>query len=502
MKKFIVRTNADKKGIFVSTMDSIKKENHSVLYEMNIRDEGFEFLSSISSSLQKAEADRTSLEKELRETKERIESLTPNCDKLDYALAASSGALFGILDVFLVGKPGQSINGNITDEWFENRVKDFARLCGWDSKKDDSLSAAVKHLEHRFKIPYDQHGAGDIAKDIYDLSPRNHHFKSLGHNPSLLGLFFSILDQFTYSSHFVSDGELIAITVADSKFELRGNNILSKLFCGFVNWLGHLLSDLSGSSGSKGRGMGIPSPLWTWINDIDAIRGSLNVSATEFEKSMNEVAVEIFNKGFDFRFQTAQMIPVIINELIVRVIYSVRRLIKYFSEMEREDRSLSSAWEACEPFSNVTVKRMLTVAHGTFCIIDVGDAVIRGFAAGGGYFNVVEFLLRLNIAGVGRIGISLYGETSRGVQLYSVQKEKTVIERRLTIVEYYIDGLQKLSEIYSDHSLLLLADDFQNSEMYKQAFQNSIDFARRRGVLEERILKTKSEIDLYFRRGQ
>ena len=58
---------------------------------------------------------------------------------------------------------------------------------------------------------------------------------------------------------------------AKNKFKLEGRSFLSKLFCGIFNWLGHLISDVSGSYGSvcKGnRGMGIPSPLWTWINDI------------------------------------------------------------------------------------------------------------------------------------------------------------------------------------------------------------------------------------------
>ena len=44
---------------------------------------------------------------------------------------------------------------------------------------------------------------------------------------------------------------------------------------------------------------------------------------------------------------------------------------------------------------------MLTVAHGV-CLIDAGDAVIRGFATGGGTFNAVEFCMRINIIGVGR----------------------------------------------------------------------------------------------------
>jgi hypothetical protein len=109
------------------------------------------------------------------------------------------------------------------------------------------------------------------------LNPTNHHIKSLGHNPTLLGLFCSILDQFTNQSHFVSGGELISLQNADGKFELRGKSVPAKLFCGFVNWFGHLISDISGSAGSKGRGMGIPSPFWAWTNDIIAIKRKLNI---------------------------------------------------------------------------------------------------------------------------------------------------------------------------------------------------------------------------------
>ena len=44
----------------------------------------------------------------LNETIESVNNLKPECDRLDYALDASSGALCGIIDVFLVGKPGKS----------------------------------------------------------------------------------------------------------------------------------------------------------------------------------------------------------------------------------------------------------------------------------------------------------------------------------------------------------------------------------------------------------
>ena len=137
---------------------------------------------------------------------------------------------------------------------------------------------------------------------------------------------------------------------ADGTFELKGNDIPSKLFCGFTNWFGHLISDVSGASGSKGRGMGIPSPIWSWTNDIIAIKRKLNIPVGELDKSINELALEIYKQGYDARFQTAQAIPVFINELLVRIIYSVRRLLKYFTSTKSEDRSFSTLWKVCEPF--------------------------------------------------------------------------------------------------------------------------------------------------------
>ena len=79
------------------------------------------------------------------------------------------------------------------------------------------VSSAISYLERHFKVPYDQRGCGDAGQFIFDLNPTNHHFKSLAHNPTLLGLFFSILDQFTNSSHFITNGELIELVDADGK---------------------------------------------------------------------------------------------------------------------------------------------------------------------------------------------------------------------------------------------------------------------------------------------
>ena len=477
-------------------------KDKKMLIELSVQEDHFEFASSIDTALASAENEYNELNDQIKESLETIKKLTSECDKLDYVLSATSGALCGVIDIFLVGKPGESPVGNITDKWFEERTKAFAKLCGWEDN-GKGLSSAIAHLEKKFKVPYDQRGAGDAASFIFDLNPTNHHFKSLAHNPTLLGLFFSILDQFSTpnQSHFVTGGELIALQNADDTFELRGNDVPSKLFCAFVNWFGHLISDISGSSGSKGRGMGIPSPFWAWTNDIIAIKRKLNIPVSEFDKSINELALNIYKEGYDIRFQAAQAIPVFVNEILVRLIYSVRRLIRYFSTVEKDERSFKRLWKECEPFSNATVKRMLTVAHGTFCLMDTGDAVIRGFTTGGGSFNVAEFAMRLNIVGIGRFAISLYGEVDRGVQKNKEEENVYFLMREKIIIEDYIEGLKFLSDIYEDRDLLTFVDDLKNSDMYKTAFAKSAELAKKRNVPANEILESKADIDSYFRGG-
>jgi hypothetical protein len=438
----------------------------------------------------------------LKEDSRSLAKLKPDCDKWDYALAASSGALCGIFDVFLVGKPSSSPLVQVSDQWFAERTKDFARFTGWSPEGDGSLASALRHLEKKFAVPYDQNGLGESTKMVFDLYPANHHFKSLGHNPTLLGLFFSILDQFSAESHFVSEGELIVIDNPDGGFALAGGSFLSKLFAGLVNWLGHLISDCSGSSSSVGRGMGIPSPFWSWVNDVAVLRRKMGIPSQEFDRSLNDFALKIYQEGFDFRFQSIQLIPVFINESLTRLLYSIRRMICYFKITPKGERSLTALWNAAEPFTNASVKRMLSVAHGTFCLVDVGDASIRAFIAGGGSFNAVEFFLRLNLVGIARFGISLYDEASRALTYQKAQEEACYAEKEQWIVENYLSGLDTLSHLYDDRNLLTFVEDFKGSAPYQAAFAKSVRLAELRQVPAKEILHSKEEIDTYFKRGK
>lgn len=244
--------------------------------------------------------------------------------------------------------------------------------------------------------------------------------------------------------------------------------------------------------------MGVPSPFWAWTNDIVAIRHQLGIDVADFDKNLSELALNVYKQGFDMRFQAAQAIPVLLNEAVVRLLYAARRLVRYLKKSNRQDRSLQGMWSACEPFSNPTVKRMLTVAHGTFCLLDVGDAIARGIATDTGTFNAAEFVMSLNITGVGRFSISLYGETERTFEINSARPSTLFARREQTIVEDYLSGLHRLAQVYDDERLVCFVDDFRCSDMYIEAFEKSVQLAEMRKVDRGKLLKTKTDIDVYF----
>lgn len=262
------------------------------------------------------------------------------------------------------------------------------------------------------------------------------------------------------------------------------------------------MSGSSSSAGKGNRGMGLPAPFWTWIDKLIVIKTKCNLPISDVDKGIEDLALQIFKEGFDLRFQAAQTIPVCLNEFIVRFIYAVRRLFGYFINTPKEERSFKLMWKKCEPFKNPTIKRMLTVAHGTFVLLDAGDATIRGFATGGGDFNFCEFFLRLNIVGCGRFVISLSGEVKRAIIYADAKNEAEFSKKKAVIVENYIEGLKILADKYNDFQLLTFVKNFLESDAYAKAFENSAEFAELRDVPADKIMKNKKDIDNYFGGGR
>lgn len=462
---------------------------------MDVADDHFDFNTSIDEAIAEAKQETESLQ----ETVSSLQALKPNCDKLDYALAASSGVLTGLIDAFFVGKPGESKLGNVVDDWFAKSIVLFARLYGWEGGGRDPFVSALVYLQNKFRVPYDQTCTNNEMCQFFKITAKDHHFKSLGHNPTLLGLFFSLWDQFHGQSDFVSEGARITLHDVGDGYELSGHDFLAKLFSGFINWFGHLLSDVAGSSGSTQRGMGIPSQFWAWTNDIIAIKGHWNIAGNTFEKRLNDFAFHLFkDEGLDYRFQTTQTIPVRLNGLLVKFFYTFRRTIKFLASDDGSFKNALSNLFSSRHTVTPELTRMLTVAHGTFCVMDLGDAAIRSTRLESG-FDGTEFFLRLNIPGLNQFRISLWGEAKQNA---TVRKAKPVVEtasKESALVNDYLNALTELSTKYNDKNLVNFVNDFKRSGAYVTGFEKSAQLATLRGVPDKKVLENKADIDAFFK---
>lgn len=304
------------------------------------------------------------------------------CDRYDFMIAGFSGVIAGIIDVFFVGNPSLSKLGSLTDDGADELVKKFAKVSGWKPKIDNenNVASAIGFLEGKFRVNYDQRNTTDVNK-LFKMGTKNHHIKSLSHSPDIIGLFFSILNQFTSTATFVSEGKIFNIDTSDGKFELKGNNFIEKLFCGFCNWIGHIMSDLSGSSGGRGkinagRGSGIPIPFMELFLMCDFGKFQNGNDRQTLAVTMTRV----FQEGYDARFGVTMSIPVLIQELMIRSLWVIKK--RYF---EKKD------WKECIPTEkHGDLRLMLLIGYTTFCLIDGIDA---GFRSGG---NMVQFILHLN----------------------------------------------------------------------------------------------------------
>jgi len=352
-------------------------ENYGFMHNLDLKEDPFKHLMTKSQQVE--------LQKRI---KDDFTLKNANCDKYDYMIAGTCGIIGGLIDILFVGAPGNSKLGNIADGQANKITEKFAEFVGWDKDKavekgKNITASAIGYLEGKFKINYDQATTHATDGAVKNLSMSNHHLKSLGHSPDLIGLFFSILNQFTSTSTFVSNGQII--TIDTETFDLKGNDFVSKIFCGFANWFGHIMSDWSGSSGTVGqggRGTGVPIPFFNLFQMINF--GEFG----QHKQSFATITTKVFENGYGTRHAMAMAIPVLTTELLIRFMYTMKA--HFYHKKD---------WEDSIPNANIPeLRRMLLVGHGTLCLIDGVDAYIH---SGG---EMVTFLSRTNLLAWVRFG--------------------------------------------------------------------------------------------------
>ena len=346
------------------------------------------------------------------------------CDKYDYLISVGCGAIAGIVDIFFVGAPTNSILQGWTDAQVDKTVMAFSKICGWSPKagKENSVASAIGYLEKKFSVNYDQRHSGDV-NGFFSMSAKNHHMKSLAHSPDIIGLFFSILNQFTSTSSFLHNGQLI--TIQTGTFELQGHDFISKLFCGIANWFGHVMSDVAGSSGAVGRGSGVVIPFYELFQLCDF--GSFQVGRDR--NTLATVATKVFQEGYDARFGLTMSIPVVLCDLSIKLIWAIKH---YFYHK----RPLPECFPTKQ---HDDLRIMLIIGDGTLCLMDGADSAIR---SGG---NWVNFFLRLNIVAWFRLVLLVLKEVCIRLGIsFPLQKQLDAYIRINEALETYLTQLEKI----------------------------------------------------------
>lgn len=408
----------------------------------------------------------------VQDREKNIELLTKGdkCDKYDYLIAAGCGAIGGVIDIFLVGAPGDSVLGNWTDAQVDKVVKTFAKTMGWSPKdaQKGNVASAIGFLERNFKVNYDQRHTKDVG-GLFNMGTKNHHIMSLAHSPDIIGLFFSILNQFTSTASFIANGQLV--TIATDTFELQGGNFIAKIFCGVANWFGHIMSDIAGSSGSRGnggRGAGVAMPFYELFQFCKF--GKFSVGKDK--QDLATIAIRAFQEGYDARFGLAAAIPVVITDLSIRLIWALRRHFQY-----------EKPFKECIPTSkHAELRVMLLVGNATLCVMDGVDAAIRG---GGtqwviiitrlnlfAWFRLIsmvvkEMCIRLGISDALQKELEAFKRVNQAIVAYLAELEKIDIEAYQKEVKEYTKYCELIGKTSTEESLnaaLLVTFDQLNIE--------------------------------------
>lgn len=395
-------------------VDRIEADDIAVEYEILLPE-----TTRYQAEIDTLDAEINGLQDQLNQLNIELDRLMDSTDGLDHAVAFCSGMLAGIIDIVWVG----NFDFQRGKAWSNQTVNEFVtKMAKKQGYTGNRLDGAIQFLEEKFKIPSDNvwKGTGE------HISAKSHHLDDFSHHPTPIGLMCSILTQFTKKAHFSNaDGTLINIDVVDG--ELVGQNVPNKIFAGTVNWFFHLVSDMSGSHKTAGVGMGIPGPIVSVLKEISAAPG---INQTTLPRYMKDLFVK---EKFDLRSELAvghelkrQAMPVILNEVIVRSFYFIRRLSR---ELKRTGDVRAVEWEKVLPVHNRTIVRMVTIATGTFATADLLDAAIRSVAKARGKISAAlpMFLLRVNFVGLGRFVVAVVNDVRMGFQENKLLNEQTYL---------------------------------------------------------------------------
>ncbi len=345
-------------------------------------------------------------------------------DKVDYLFAVGSALLTSSLDIIWRG----CFSIKEANTWGTSKINSFvitlAKMIGC---KGNDLESSIRFLEKQAINPADK-VTSEFGGGL------QHHLRDFSHHFSIVGLFFSILTQFTEKAYGTdTNGDFIVVDIPNNAH--IGTNFSEKIYFATIEWALHLVSDMAGSSSSTGKGTGIPGPILSGLKELSSLpilnklklkyKGEDITLSTYISKLFNGTAIkeQSANKGIRFDLRTElgicheackQSIAVLINESIIRAFYFIRRLLVEIQTKEIENTSELSLidFEKVFPFNNRTITRMNLVSSSVFVTVSTTGAALRAKVVSKGNKEqyVSNFILSLNYIGIGKFLIDIKNE--------------------------------------------------------------------------------------------
>jgi hypothetical protein len=272
-------------------------------------------------------------------------------DKWDYAIGGGTGLFCAILDVLFVQKPlkptvsySEKVNG-LFNQWSQSAINNLIP------------PELAETLEKSFKI-----GGADasISQGFTSsisgkFNPINHRFKSLNHDP-VLACFIGALDVMNGTCTIVDNGQIKVMNT------VRGASGDYSFFEALGMMLGHLASDFNTPSAKGNRGMGIPAPLMGLFGTLKGVKVN--------DVDIANLAEYMYVKGYDARHFVTMSIPVLINEVLIRILY-ITKEIKY------NNRNFFEVFKETLPFNlSPRFRMVLNISYGTMVAINAGKVAI------------------------------------------------------------------------------------------------------------------------------
>ena len=407
----------------------------------------------------------------------------------DYILAAASGTLMGALSVLWQKDFNLADARKLGSDMIEKIVIGAAQRVG-PHKETPTIEDAIRFLEKSFP------SVGDKLTAAFG-GGLQHHLRDFSHHPSPVGLVCSLLMQFTGKGFGTkTDGSFAIFDLpADAMKDgsLVGRNVPEKILYGTVKWLFHLISDMAGSSSTPGAGTGIPGPLLSFLKEASALpffrdmsigyEGKMRTLSQWISKAFNGTLLKDEDGNplrFDLRTEVGlaeqiltQVPAVLANECIVRGFYTITRFV---DELKRCD--VSSVKDLARinpsrflPLNSRALTRMLTVASGSFVVINTSIAAVRAAvegAASGEVGAVPLFFMRLNYVGIGRFAFALWADSSYIYEDVERWWERCQASKMGTDVAVHAPMGEEVQRVVESLRMLWLEDDCRREKNDKQ----------------------------------